>query len=75
MVPASQNVLLVVLWAQSLILLAEHLLKKAYVGPDEYLDQIRSIEVMIELLDMVLVASRFDFCDNEALVLLDGLLN
>lgn len=69
MVPASQNVLLVVLGAQSLILLPKHLLQETNIGPDEDLDQIGSIEIMVELLNMILITPGFDFSDYKALVL------
>jgi len=75
MIPASQDVLFVILWSEALVLLAEHLLKEAYVGPHEDLDEIRCIEVMIEFLDVILVASRLHFGDDEAFVLFDGLLD
>ena len=68
-VPTPQNMLLVVLGTQSLVLLTQDLLKEANVGSDEYLDQVGCVEVVVELFNVVLVASSLHLGNDESLVL------
>lgn len=74
MVARPQNMLLIILWAQPLILLAKHLLKEANIGAHKDLNQVGSVEIVVKLLNMILIAPRLDLGNDETLVLLDGLL-